>query len=293
MTSGRPRFSGFLSAKAPLREPDGAAGGDFLWPPPANDPAACTVIMLEAEASHSPRARRTELADDPAEAFPDIDIETALDAFADPPAAPTVHPTARLALSNGPQGAQASGSRWRAAGLRSVVALGIGASLALMPPPGLTNVLDARPLDVPATAEPFRAAPRPIETPHRVRVTSRPTGESRPENVGPLDEDHIRMTLAQLRAAYSQLDAGAAREVWPTVDVDALARAFGGLKSQELRFDHCDVTVDGARARAACTGEAVYVPRVDDSPSSSGARAWTFELTRMRERWMIASARAS
>ena len=100
------------------------------------------------------------------------------------------------------------------------------------------------------------------------------------------------MTLAELRAAYSQLDAGATRAVWPSVDIDALTRAFDGLESQELRFDHCDVTVDGRRARAACTGEAIYVPRVG-SPGSSAARAWTFELKRMRDRWLIASARAS
>jgi hypothetical protein len=77
------------------------------------------------------------------------------------------------------------------------------------------------------------------------------------------------------------------------VDVDALARAFEGLKSQELRFDHCDVTVDGARAWAACTGEAVYMPRIGNPGSGSVARAWTFELSRRRERWMIASAHAT
>ncbi len=183
--------------------------------------------------------------------------------------------------------------RWRAAALRSVVALCIGASLALMPPPGLTRVLDARPLDVPAKVEPPAATPRRIEMPERVRMAPRPVAEPRPGKVAPRDEDRIRTTLAELQAAYAQLDAGAAREVWPSVDVDALARAFDGLKSQELRFDHCDVTVDGARAQAACIGEAVYMPKVDNAASSSDPRAWTFELTRTRERWTIASARAS
>ncbi len=295
MTPGRPRISGFLSTKARLREPDGAAGGDFVWPPPADDPSACSIVLLEADAGHAPRPRPSVLPDEPLEAFPDIDIEAALDEFADPPVAPKVHPTTRSALTYSPQGARPPASGLRAAALRSVVALCIGASMALTPPPGLTHVLDARPLDVPAKAEPRVATPRGIGTPDRVRVALEPITEPRPEpeKVGPRDEDHVRTTLAELRAAYSQLDAGAAREVWPSVDVDALARAFGGLKSQELRFDHCDVTVDGARARAACTGEAVYVPRAGNSPSSSAARVWTFELTRMRERWMIASARAS
>jgi hypothetical protein len=136
-------------------------------------------------------------------------------------------------------------------------------------------------------------ATRNIATPQRVRAVAAPVAEPKPVKVVPRDEDRIRTTLAELRAAYSQLDAGAAREVWPSLDVEALALTFDGLKSQELRFDHCDVTIDGARAVAACTGEAIYVPRVGNEASSAAALAWTFELTRQRERWMIASARAS
>ena len=107
------------------------------------------------------------------------------------------------------------------------------------------------------------------------------------------DEDHIRSTLAQWRTAYSQLDASAAREVWPTVDVRALERAFQSVKSQELSFDHCDFTVTGARAQAACTGRASYVPRVGNPSPKTNAREWTFELTRSDQRWTIASARSS
>jgi hypothetical protein len=235
------------------------------------------------------------LAEEPAEAFPDIDIETALDAFADSPmvahrvAAATQLPPPRTLSSTQPPA-----YRWRAAALRSAVALGIGASMALTPPRGLAAVPETRPLAAPANAAPRTAMTRriAIATANRVRA-AKPVNAPRAGNAVPRDEDHIRTTLAELRAAYSQLDAGAAREVWPSVDVDALARAFDGLKAQELRFDHCDVTVNGPRARAACTGEAVYVPRVGGPGSTSAARAWIFELTRRRERWTIASARAS
>jgi hypothetical protein len=293
MTRGWPPAGGVPSTKARLGEPDAAAGGDFVWPPPADDPAACSILLLGADAGHAPRPRTTMLADEPAEAFPDIDIEAALDEFADSPAAPKVVPTARPAQPRTPSGAQPRVSRWRAAALRSVVALCIGASLALMPPPGLTRVLDARPVAVPANAEPPAATARRIGAPDRVRVAARAVSTPKPRKVVRRDEDQIRTTLAELQAAYSQLDAGAAREVWPSVDVDALARAFDGLRSQELRFDRCDVTVNGGRARAACTGEALYVPRAGDPDASSAARAWTFELRRIRERWKIASARAS
>ena len=107
------------------------------------------------------------------------------------------------------------------------------------------------------------------------------------------DEDHIRATLAQWRTAYSQLNAGAAREVWPSVDVRALERAFQSVKSQELSFDHCDFTVNGARAQAACTGRASYVPRVGNPSPKTNTREWKFELTRSDQRWTIASASAS
>lgn len=292
MTPGRPRRGDSSSRKAPLREPDGAAGSDFAWPPPADDPATCSMVSLKADTEPRPRLRTTMPEDAPMEWFPEIDIETALDAFADPPATPTLPAAARPAVPHGLPWAPPPASWW-AAGMRSVVAFCIGVSLALMPASGLPPARGTRPLDVPAASTPRAAAPLGIGTPVERRAAPKPVAEPSPGKAGQRDEEHIRTTLAELRTAYSQLDAGAAREVWPSVDVDALARAFDGLKSQELRFDSCDVTVDGAHARAACTGEAVYVPRVGGAAFSSAARAWTFELTRLRERWMIASARAS
>jgi len=107
------------------------------------------------------------------------------------------------------------------------------------------------------------------------------------------DEDHIRAALTQWRTAYSALDASAARKIWPTVDARALERAFQDLKSQDLRFDRCDLTVDGGRAQAACSGRAIYVPRVGNQSPKATPREWTFELQKLDERWTIASARAS
>jgi len=142
--------------------------------------------------------------------------------------------------------------------------------------------VELRPLPLASVAmpEPVAAlAPEPIAVVARVEPSR--------------DEDHIRSTLAQWRTAYSQLDASAARDVWPTVDVRALEKAFQSLKSQELSFDHCDFTVNGARAQAACTGRARYVPRVGNPSPKTNAREWTFELTRSEQRWTIASARSS
>ncbi len=107
----------------------------------------------------------------------------------------------------------------------------------------------------------------------------------------PDDEADIRSTLARFRTAYSQLNASAARDVWPSVDTRALERAFQSLKSQDLRFEHCSLTVTGARAQAACKGRAVYVPRIGDQSPRGTSREWTFELRKADERWTIASAR--
>ncbi|MEO5822808.1 MAG: hypothetical protein ABIT71_20065 [Vicinamibacteraceae bacterium] len=109
----------------------------------------------------------------------------------------------------------------------------------------------------------------------------------------PGDEDHIRAALTRWRTAYSQLDARAARDIWPSVDARALERAFQALKSQDLRFDRCDLTVNGGSARAACSGHAVYVPRVGNQSPRAAPREWTFELKKLDEQWTIASARAS
>jgi hypothetical protein len=298
MTPKPSRAGGPLPTKTRLREPDGAAGGDFAWPPPADDPAGCSIVALEAD----PGPRRVVPAAVPDDApmawFPEIDVETALDAFADTPAAPPAVTPAALDVPRGVPAPRSPASRWRLAGIRGVIGLSIGASLALLPPPGVPALeaaprpQAAGPLDGSVRAAP-RTASRRARTPDGIRLAAAAVAGPRPGRIVPRDEDRIRATLAELGTAYSQLDAVAAREVWPSVDVDALARAFDDLQSQELRFDHCDVTVDGARARADCTGLAIYVPRIGDPVSISAARAWTFELTRRRQRWMIASGRAS
>ena len=146
-------------------------------------------------------------------------------------------------------------------------------SPALPPSPEPVAAAAARP-------EPLAAAPAP-STPVAAVLTDTAS-----------DEDDIRSTLTRFRTAYSQLNASAARDVWPSVDARALERAFQSLKSQDLRFDSCKMTVTGARAQAACKGRAVYVPRIGDQSPRFTAREWNFELRKADERWTIASARS-
>jgi hypothetical protein len=108
------------------------------------------------------------------------------------------------------------------------------------------------------------------------------------------DTASVRETLSRYGAAYSRLDAAAARAVWPSVDARALGQAFADLRSQRVTFDTCDIAVDGPRARAACRGAMTYVPRAGDPTPRTEARSWRFELEKGRDAsWRIASANIS
>ena len=97
--------------------------------------------------------------------------------------------------------------------------------------------------------------------------------------------------LARYGAAYSRLDAGAARAVWPSVDSRALARAFDTLQSQSVVFDRCDVDVQGRVAQATCHGSSTYVPRMGERSPRTESRQWTFKLEKHDDaRWQIRSA---
>lgn len=138
-----------------------------------------------------------------------------------------------------------------------------------------------------AVAVDFRAMPPRL-------VSSPEAPEARPASADARrahEEPAIRALLEQYGAAYSRLDARAARAVWPGVNVQALARAFGALESQAIDFERCDVQVDGTVARAACRGTSTWVPRVGERRAHRDAREWTFRLERDRDaQWRIQSA---
>ncbi len=102
----------------------------------------------------------------------------------------------------------------------------------------------------------------------------------------------VEDALHRYADAYARLDAAAARAVWPTVDQRALARAFAGLESQGLVFEHCDLSVAGEEATAACRGHARYVPKVGSREPLVERREWTFQLRKTDTGWQIVQARA-
>ena len=108
-----------------------------------------------------------------------------------------------------------------------------------------------------------------------------------------VDETRVAQVLNQYVRAYGQLDASAARAIWPSVDERALARAFAGLQSQALLFDDCNVDVRGAIATASCHGRASYVGKIGNREPRTEQREWTFELRRgSDDAWKIERAKA-
>ncbi len=96
----------------------------------------------------------------------------------------------------------------------------------------------------------------------------------------------IRAALSRYESAYNRLDVDAVRSVWPSLDQRALARAFDSLTSQRVALQNCNVDVSGSTARANCSGNASWTPKVGGGQRSS-ARKWTFDLSEANGAWRI------
>jgi len=139
---------------------------------------------------------------------------------------------------------------------------------------------------VPADAAALGAA-TPVRTPAAVSepAAARPSGVG-VANIPALpsvanDNVAIRRTLQTYEQAYEHLDARTAAAVWPSLDVQALKRAFDGLKTQSLQFDRCQFDVSYAVATAVCTGSSRIVRRVGNPRPLVESRQWTFHLKRL------------
>jgi hypothetical protein len=99
--------------------------------------------------------------------------------------------------------------------------------------------------------------------------------------------------LGRYRTAFNDLDAGAAHQVWPTVDQRTLDRAFGQLQEQTLWFDTCAIAVKGALAEAVCSGTTRFVPTVGSRAAQTQQRKWSFSLRKGTEGgWLIQNVEA-
>lgn len=104
------------------------------------------------------------------------------------------------------------------------------------------------------------------------------------------EEEIVRQVLRDYARAYERLDVQAAKAIYPTVDGQALQRAFEQLDAQQLAFASCGVVLTGRDANARCRGDATYRPKVGSRTLRLTAREWTFNLSRDNDRWQIVKA---
>jgi hypothetical protein len=141
------------------------------------------------------------------------------------------------------------------------------------------------------------AAPVPSLPAPAAEVVREPNvrGEPRPEPgrapSAPSAETKVRAALSRYEAAYSTLNASAARAVWPTVDGNALGRAFDSLQAQQISLSNCTVLVTDQSARANCSGSATWTPKVGGGTRTE-PRQWTFDLEQSGDLWEIVRATA-
>ena len=162
----------------------------------------------------------------------------------------------------------------------------------LTPAPRPVAVARATRAAAPRPDLPQASVHQPIATTGIVVLSAPPPGAVATTGIIRTEEVVVRDLLDRYRGAYEQLDARAARRIWPSVDERRLARAFSDLVSQTLDFEECRIDIDSVRGVATCRGRATYVVRVGKRTPQTQDRSWTFQLQKTDERWAIDSVRA-
>lgn len=162
-----------------------------------------------------------------------------------------------------------------------------GASRGVNPSPLPVLQVSASPAG-PTVPAPPPAAPLPMDGSSLGVAASLPAPVPA---VAPGPEMQVQDALSRYEAAYSSLNAAAARAVWPSVDAAALARAFDDLESQRISLGSCSIAVasDARSARATCAGTATWTPKVGGG-TTTGPRTWSFDLAHTGSEWHIVSA---
>ena len=153
---------------------------------------------------------------------------------------------------------------------------------------GPTDVVAASTTSVPKVAElvTARAANERLDEVPPILPPAGDTGRDAPP-APTANNVVVQAVLARYASAYERLDASAVKDIWPTVDERALARAFSDLDAQSIVFDACDLTIAGTRATASCRGTATYATSVGKRNNVMQTRQWTFLLAQSPERWEI------
>jgi hypothetical protein len=166
------------------------------------------------------------------------------------------------------------------------------ADRASLPAPGLTapttGVSPAESTTRSSAATPIVAAVAPAPPP--VAAANAPPPIAPPPAAAPrvvAPRTAVESVLDRYASAFSALDAGGAKAVWPSVNQRSLEKAFDTLVQQEFDLGTCDIMVLPPRALAQCDGSARYTPKVGDKRERTVARHWTFRLQQNGQDWSI------
>jgi len=163
--------------------------------------------------------------------------------------------------------------------------------LIVQPPTGSSSFSTAPPpFAPPVPVSALLPVPPPTTPPALVTSsTFAIPGEPKAEALQPPQEPLVRSTVARYAQAYNALDVDAVERVWPSVNRDALTRAFDSLASQRVTLGDCRIQLDGDTAEATCAGWATWTPKV--GREQTDARHWTFDLEKSAAGWQIINAR--
>jgi hypothetical protein len=159
------------------------------------------------------------------------------------------------------------------------------------PPPFSTStpvLPPAEPVNpLPAAVDPALASLEPPPPPAR-RPEVAPAAPISAEASGAItDRASIQDLLNRYQDAFNNLNASAAKTVWPSVDERMLGRAFDQLQRQQVVFSACQTSVTGRLAVSSCQGHASYVPKVGNKTERTETARWTFKLKKGESGWLI------
>jgi eukaryotic-like serine/threonine-protein kinase len=147
----------------------------------------------------------------------------------------------------------------------------------------------------PASAPPAATTPAierpasPTTPPAPATSPQAPPPARRPVAPAANEENLIRSTLQTYVQAYSTLDAGMVKRVFPAVDATALAQAFAQMRSQHIEIEREQIAVAATTATVTCQVRQHFEPkagRVNDSVVTA-----TFALQKTGAGWVIVQRR--
>ena len=89
--------------------------------------------------------------------------------------------------------------------------------------------------------------------------------------------------------AYTRLEAGDVKRVFPTVNEQALRQAFSAYRSQQVQIQVNRIDVTGASATASCALTTSVVPKVGGP--QRGTAMVTLRLQKTGGTWLIVERR--